>query len=42
MLDHEAYLEMDPEEVGEDTTSAGACPVCEVENLPGEGPRKSS
>ncbi len=44
MKNHEADLEKDPEEVGEDTASAGACPLCEVENmggpwiLPGEGP----
>jgi hypothetical protein len=30
MKDHETYLEKNPEEVGEDTTGAGACSVCEV------------
>jgi hypothetical protein len=31
--DHGSYLEKHPEEVGEDTTSAGAFPLCEVENM---------
>jgi len=30
MKHHKAYLKKDPEEVSEDTTSAGACPIREV------------
>ncbi len=31
--DHGSYLEKHPEEVGEDTTGARACPHHEVENM---------